>query len=52
MFILLPSTVQTKKTQKCMLKKLLEGFGYAAIAASIEIVTFEEGHDFLGQDPK
>jgi len=35
-----------------MLNKLLEGFGYAAIAASIEIVAFEEGHEFIGQDPQ
>jgi hypothetical protein len=35
-----------------MLKKVVEGFGYAAIAASIEIAAFEEGREFLGQDPR
>jgi hypothetical protein len=30
-------------------KKVVEGFGYAAIAASIEIVAFEEGREFIGQ---
>jgi len=35
-----------------MLKKGGGGVWICREAASIEIVAFEEGHEFIGQDPK